>query len=213
MTDSLVSLLGSTPVLPVVVIDDASQAPALARALLNGGINAIEITLRTAAALDSIRAVAREVPGMRVGVGTVLSANDLQQSAAAGATFAVSPGATPTLLAAARTGPIPLLPGVATTSDIMVGIEHGYSFFKFFPASAAGGVEMLKAFAGPFGNVRFCPTGGINLRNAADYLALKNVICIGGSWIVPVNDIKERNWSAIESLSREAVQTLRPQKR
>jgi 2-dehydro-3-deoxyphosphogluconate aldolase/(4S)-4-hydroxy-2-oxoglutarate aldolase len=206
MSTSLHAVLASTPVLPVVVIDDAAHATPLAQALLRGGIDAIEITLRTSAALDAIRAIAQEVPKMRVGVGTVLTARDLDASAKAGATFAVSPGATPALLDAARSSPLPLLPGIATTSDIMQGLEFGYSFFKFFPAASSGGVEALKAFGGPFAQARFCPTGGINLQNAPGYLALSNVVCVGGSWLTPAATIRQRDWAAIESLARQAAQ-------
>jgi len=209
MTTSLAALLATTPVLPVVVIDDAANAVPLAQALLRGGIAAIEITLRTPAALDSIRAIARDVPQMLVGVGTVLTARDLESSASAGAKFAVSPGATPTLLAAAKSCPIPLLPGVATTSEIMMGLEHGYQFFKFFPAATSGGVDALKAFAGPFAQLRFCPTGGVSLATAPNYLALSNVVCVGGSWLAPTSAIQTGDWARIEALAKEAVALLR----
>jgi 2-dehydro-3-deoxyphosphogluconate aldolase/(4S)-4-hydroxy-2-oxoglutarate aldolase len=205
----LVTLLARTPVLPVVTIDDANTAVPLARALLRGGINAIEITLRTAGGLDAITQVAKQVPDMLVGAGTVLSPSDLKACAAAGAVFAVSPGTTPTLLAATRSSSIPLLPGISTTSDIMMGLEHGFDFFKFFPAATSGGVAALKAFAGPFAQLRFCPTGGINLASAPDYLELNNVVCIGGSWITPAATIRQGDWETIERLAREAVTTLR----
>jgi len=205
----LYKLLATTPVMPVVTLEDSSSAVPLAQALMRGGINAIEVTLRTAAGLEAIKQIAAQVPGMLVGAGTVLSPKDLQACVAAGAVFAVSPGATPTLLSAARSSSIPLLPGISTTSDIMVGLEHGYEFFKFFPASSSGGVEALKAFAGPFAQLRFCPTGGINLQTAPSYLALKNVVCIGGSWITPAAAIQSGDWKTIERLAREAVTTLR----
>jgi 2-dehydro-3-deoxyphosphogluconate aldolase/(4S)-4-hydroxy-2-oxoglutarate aldolase len=206
---SLDTLLSRTPVLPVVTIDDASNAVPLARALVRGGINAIEVTLRTTEALEAINLIATQLPDMLVGAGTVLSPRDLQACTAAGAVFAVSPGATPALLNSAHSAPIPLLPGISTTSDIMAGIEHGFEFFKFFPASACGGVEALKAFAGPFAQLRFCPTGGITLQTAPSYLALKNVVCIGGSWITPTAAIQKGDWQTIERLAREAVAALR----
>ena len=202
---ALVSLLARTPVLPVVIIDSADSAVPLAHALLRGGINAIEITLRTDAALAAITQVAKHVPDMLLGVGTVLTRADLQASADAGARFAVSPGATPALLAAARTSSIPLLPGVATASEIMQALEHGIDFCKLFPASIAGGVDALKSFAGPFPQVRFCPTGGVNLQNAPSYLALTNVVCVGGSWLTPTSAIKQRDWTAIETLATQAA--------
>ena len=201
---SLRELLANTTVLPVVTIDDANSAVPLANALLKGGIAAIEITLRTPAALDAMAKVAKQVPNMLVGAGTVLSPKDLAACASAGAAFAVSPGATPTLLAAAKTSSIALLPGISTTSDIMLGLEYGLDFFKFFPAATSGGVDALKAFAGPFSQLRFCPTGGISLQTAPSYLALKNVVCIGGSWITPTSLIQKQDWNAITTLAREA---------
>jgi 2-dehydro-3-deoxyphosphogluconate aldolase/(4S)-4-hydroxy-2-oxoglutarate aldolase len=205
----LVKLLARSPVLPVVTIDDARSATPLAQALLRGGITAIEVTLRTEAGLESIAQIAKQVPDMLVGAGTVLSPKDLLACAAAGAAFAVSPGATSQLLTAAKSSSIPLLPGISTTSDIMQGLEHGIEFFKFFPAATSGGVAALQAFAGPFARLRFCPTGGINLSSAPSYLALKNVVCIGGSWITPTAAIQKNDWDAIERLAREAVTALR----
>lgn len=207
---SLRELLANTTVLPVVTIDDADSAVPLANALLKGDIAAIEITLRTSAALDAIARVAKQVPGMLVGAGTVLSPKDLDACASAGAAFAVSPGATPTLLAAAKTSRIALLPGISTTSDIMLGLEYGLDFFKFFPAATSGGVDALKAFAGPFSQLRFCPTGGISLQTAPSYLALKNVACIGGSWITPTALIQKQDWNAITTLAREATALRSP---
>lgn len=209
MNSDLASRLKLTPVLPVVVIDDAASAIPLAEALLAGGIDAIEITLRTPAALDAIRAVSNQIPKMTVAAGTVLSAEDLQRAQDAGAQFAVSPGATPALLSAAQDSRIPLLPGVATASDIMLGLEFGLEFFKFFPAATSGGIEMLKAFAGPFASLRFCPTGGINLQNASAYLALENVVCVGGSWVTPASLIEHKDWKGIERLAKQAAAALR----
>lgn len=200
--------LATVPVLPVVTIDDAANAVPLARALLSGGITAIEITLRTSAALEAISLLATQLPDMFVGAGTVLSPKDLHACADAGAAFAVSPGATPALLSASRGASIPLLPGVATASDIMQGIEHGLRFFKLFPANVAGGIDALRGFAGPFSNVRFCPTGGINIDTAESYLALSNVVCVGGSWLTPAKAIQSQDWPAIESLARQAMGKL-----
>lgn len=209
MNSDLAARLKHTPVLPVVVIDDAASAVPLAEALLSGGIDAIEITLRTPAALDAIRQVSARLPQMSVAAGTVLSAEDLQRAQDGGAQFAVSPGATPALFNAAAKSRLPLLPGVATASDIMTGLEHGIGFFKFFPAATSGGVEALKAFAGPFASLRFCPTGGINLQNAVAYLAVENVVCVGGSWVAPASLIKQKDWRGIENLARQAIETLK----
>jgi len=209
MNAHLASRLALAPVLPVVTIEDASAAVPLAEALLAGGINAIEITLRTRSALSAIEDVAAKLPRMLVAAGTVLSPDDLQRSQDAGAQFAVSPGATSALLTAGKNSSIPLLPGVATASDIMLGLEHGIEFFKFFPAESSGGVASLKAFAGPFSNLRFCPTGGISLKNASSYLALENVVCVGGSWVAPSTLIKQKAWKDIETLAKQAVEMLK----
>lgn len=197
-------VLAAGPVMPVVVIDDAARAVPLARALVAGGVRAIEITLRTGAALDAVRAIAGEVPDAIPGVGTVLTADDVRAAQQAGARFLVSPGATPALLAAASASGLPFLPGVATASEVMAGMAAGLSAFKFFPAAQAGGIEGLKALAGPFPNARFCPTGGVSAANAATYLALPNVACVGGSWIAPREVIAAGDFARIEQLAREA---------
>lgn len=202
--DQVMSL---SPVIAVVTIADAAHAAPLARALVAGGVPAIEITLRTPAALAAIEAAAR-VEGAVVGVGTVTSVQDLRAAADAGAVFAVSPGATPRLLEAALGGPAPLLPGVATASELMMAMELGYSRFKFFPAEAAGGQAVLKGLAGPFPQAIFCPTGGINLDNARQYLALPTVACVGGSWLAPEKLMAAGDWAGIEALAREAVTRL-----
>jgi 2-dehydro-3-deoxyphosphogluconate aldolase/(4S)-4-hydroxy-2-oxoglutarate aldolase len=201
---TLEQILTSAPVMPVVTIDDAAKAVPLARALVAGGIRAIEVTLRTAAALEALRAIAAEVPEAIPGAGTVLNAAQLQAAAKAGARFAVSPGATPTLLAAMRPGPIPFLPGIATASELMACLEAGISICKFFPAADAGGVPALKSLAGPFPQARFCPTGGIDAATAPAYLALPNVLCVGGSWLVPRDAIATGDFGRIEQLAREA---------
>jgi 2-dehydro-3-deoxyphosphogluconate aldolase/(4S)-4-hydroxy-2-oxoglutarate aldolase len=187
-----------------------AAAVAAARALVRGGLPVIEVTLRGAGALDALAAIAREVPEAIVGAGTVLDGRQLASAIDAGARFAVSPGGTPALLAAAAGAPIPLLPGVATASDLMAGLAAGWTRFKLFPASAVGGPALLRAFAGPFPQVRFCPTGGITLASAPDYLGLANVACIGGSWLTPDAAIAAADWSAIEALARAAAALARP---
>lgn len=178
------ALMRSVPVIPVLVVEDVRDAEPIARALVEGGLTALEVTLRTPAALNVIRAMS-EVEGAVVGAGTVLNAADLDAAIAAGAKFIVSPGLTRPLTEAAIERGIPYLPGVATAADIMRGLDFGLDRFKFFPAEAAGGIKALKALAGPFGQVRFCPTGGITEATAPDWLALKPVLCVGGSWVVP----------------------------
>jgi 2-dehydro-3-deoxyphosphogluconate aldolase/(4S)-4-hydroxy-2-oxoglutarate aldolase len=202
------AVLDASPLMAVVVIGDAKGAPDLARALLRGGVASIEVTLRTPAALEAIRRIAGEVPDVLVGAGTVLTPKDLHASAEAGARFAVSPGATGALLDAGRDGPIPYLPAVATGSEIMEGLARGYSAFKLFPASVIGGPAALRAFAGPFPEVRFCPTGGITAATAPEYLALDNVACIGGSWLTPADLLKSSDWASVERLSRESMAKL-----
>lgn len=193
------------PVIPVVIIDDAKHAVPMARALVAGGTPAIEVTLRTAAALDAIRAIAAEVEGAVVGVGTVLTAKDLHAAEQAGARFAVSPGVSPNLLAAADDSALPLLPGVATASEAMNLLERGYRHLKFFPAVPAGGAKLLGAWASPLPQLRFCPTGGITLSSAQDFLVLSNVLCVGGSWLTPNDKLKSGDWVGIEQLAREAA--------
>lgn len=193
------------PVVPVVIIDDAKAAVPMARALVAGGIPAIEVTLRTPAALDAIRAIAAEVEGAVVGVGTVLTSQDLENARQAGAKFAVSPGVSPKLLAAADDSDLPLLPGVATASEAMNLLERGYRHLKFFPAVPAGGHKLLGAWASPLPQIRFCPTGGISLANAPDFLSLPNVVCVGGSWLTPADMLKAGDWAGIEVLAREAA--------
>ncbi len=198
-------LLAAVPVMPVVTIVSADAAADLARALLRGGIGTIEVTLRTPAAIAAIEAIAREVPEVAVGAGTVLSRADLKSAADAGASFAVSPGSTPGLLVAGRKGGIPYLPGIASASEIQMGIDAGYSCFKFFPAAGAGGMTALRAFAAPFPQIRFCATGGITADTAQSYLDLPNVLSVGGSWIAPTDLIARREWTAIETRARDAA--------
>ncbi|MCT8329137.1 bifunctional 4-hydroxy-2-oxoglutarate aldolase/2-dehydro-3-deoxy-phosphogluconate aldolase [Albidovulum sediminis] len=192
------------PVVPVLVLKDATTAADLARALVAGGLPALEVTLRTPAALDAIRAMA-EVPGGVVGAGTLLTPADVKAAKAAGARFGVSPGATDRLLDACAEADLPLLPGAATASEVMSLLERGYTVQKFFPAEAIGGAKALGALASPLPQVRFCPTGGIGLKTAPDYLALANVLCVGGSWVAPGDRVAAGDWAAIESLAREAA--------
>jgi 2-dehydro-3-deoxyphosphogluconate aldolase/(4S)-4-hydroxy-2-oxoglutarate aldolase len=193
-------------VIPVMVIQKLEHAVPLARALVAGGVHVLEITLRTPVAMEAIRAISREVAGALVGAGTVTRGEELAEVAAAGAVFAISPGLTTALLEAANQGPIPLIPGIATVSELMSGMALGYRHFKFFPAEAAGGVKMLQAMAGPFPQVSFCPTGGIGAANYREYLGLKNVACIGGSWVAPPEAIEKEDWARITALTREAVE-------
>jgi len=193
------------PVIPVMVIEQEAEAVPLAQALVAGGIRVLEITLRTDAALAAIQAISREVKGALVGAGTVTNPGELAAVIQAGARFAISPGLTPELLEAANRGPIPLIPGIATVSELMTGLGHGYSHFKFFPAEAAGGIKMLKAMAGPFPKVVFCPTGGISLENYREYLTLGNVACIGGSWLAPADAVRQADWQRVTSLARAAM--------
>lgn len=203
--ERLESILRLAPVVAVVTIADAGVAVPLAQALLDGGIAAIEVTLRTPVALDAIRAIAKDLPQAAVGAGTVLSATDLNAAAKAGAKFAVSPGASAQLLAAAETSAVPLLPGAATASEAMALAECGYALQKFFPAEPAGGVEYLRALSGPLPNVRFCPTGGIRANSAPDYLRLPNVIAVGGSWLAPDALVRAGDWEEIAKLARAAA--------
>lgn len=202
-------VMRDAPVIPVIVLHDVKDAVPLARALVAGGIRMLEVTLRTREALECIEAIAKEVPEAVPGAGTIRSAADAQASALAGARFGVSPGYTRAVGKACRELALPLLPGVATGSEIMLAQEDGYTELKFFPALQAGGLPMLKAWQGPFGDVRFCPTGGIHAGNAAEFLALSNVACVGGSWIVPTDAIAAGDWARIEALAREASQLAR----
>ncbi|MGA4982329.1 bifunctional 4-hydroxy-2-oxoglutarate aldolase/2-dehydro-3-deoxy-phosphogluconate aldolase [Streptomyces cellulosae] len=199
------SVLGLAPVVPVVVVEDAADAVPLARALVAGGLPAIEVTLRTPAAPDAIRAIAAEVPGAVVGAGTVLTPEQVTDAVAAGARFLVSPGCTDALLTAARAAGVPFLPGVSTASEVMALLERGVREMKFFPARAAGGTAYLKSLAGPLPQARFCPTGGIGPDTAPEYLALPNVGCVGGSWMLPEDAVAARDWDRVERLAREAA--------
>jgi 2-dehydro-3-deoxyphosphogluconate aldolase/(4S)-4-hydroxy-2-oxoglutarate aldolase len=195
-------VLALAPVMPVLTIEREEDAAPLARALVAGGLRAVEITLRTPAALAAIARVAREVPEAMVGAGTVLNAADMRQAIAAGARFALSPGLPDDIPAP---GAIPFIPGVATASEIMRGLAAGFTAFKFFPAAQLGGPGALAAFAGPLAQARFCPTGGVSAQNAADYLALPNVVCVGGSWVAPAEAVRAGDWARITALAAAAA--------
>jgi 2-dehydro-3-deoxyphosphogluconate aldolase/(4S)-4-hydroxy-2-oxoglutarate aldolase len=200
---TLEEILKLAPVVPVLIIEDEADAVPLAKALVAGGLRALEVTLRTPAAINCIRRISGEIEGAVVGAGTILNAGMRQAAYDAGARFGVSPG----LIDGEEfdDGPLPLLPGVATATELMAGLAIGYSQFKLFPANVVGGVGALKAFASPFPQAVFCPTGGVSLANAGDYLAQPNVICVGGSWVAPVDAVKAGDWGRIERLAREAA--------
>lgn len=202
-------VMQDAPVIPVIVLNDVAHAVPMARALVAGGIRMLEVTLRTPQALACMEAIAKSVPEAVVGAGTVRSAADAKAAANAGAQFAVSPGYTSVVGQACRDVGLPLLPGVATGSEIMMAQEDGYTELKFFPAMQAGGPAMLKAWGGPFFDVRFCPTGGVTPLNASEFLSLPNVACVGGSWLVPADALAQSDWSRIEKLAREASQIKR----
>ncbi len=205
---SMEDICQSGPVIPVVEIDDAKLAVPLTETLLRGGIRVIEITLRTPQALDSIRAVA-DGSEIRVGAGTLLSAKDVMQAKEAGASFGVSPGSSDDLINVSKQENFPLLPGAVSPTEVMRLRDRGYNLQKFFPAEASGGVAMLKSLSGPFPDIRFCPTGGVSLSNAKDYLSLPNVVCVGGSWIAPRQLIAEQAWDEIEANARQSITLLR----
>jgi 2-dehydro-3-deoxyphosphogluconate aldolase/(4S)-4-hydroxy-2-oxoglutarate aldolase len=197
-------LMALGPVIPVMVIDRTEDAIPLAQALVAGGVKVLEITLRTPNALAVISAIARHVPDAVLAAGTVTTPEQWDEAARAGARFAVSPGLTPRMLDAAASAPIPLLPGVATASELMTAMDAGFECFKFFPAQQAGGVAMLKALGGPFAQALFCPTGGISVDTAPDYLALPNVACVGGSWLAPAATVQAGDWATITTLAQAA---------
>ena len=199
------NMLAGNPVIPVITLDQIEDAVPLANALVAGGLKVLEVTLRTEAAVEGIRQIIQHVPDAIVGTGTVCSEEQIKLSEDLGCQFMISPGATDKLLSIGSQSSVPFLPGISTVSELMRGMEYGLENFKFFPAEAAGGAPVMKAMAGPFPNIKFCPTGGIGLGNAMDYLALPNVMCVGGSWIAKPNDIREKRWKEIEQLAREAA--------
>lgn len=203
-SEKLITLLGSQPVIPVLKVKNAADAVPLARALAAGGLRMIEITLRTKDALEAIRRVAGEVEEAVVGAGTVLNPKQFEDAAAAGSKFIVSPGITSSLVSANADSEVPLLPGAITPGEIMTALEAGIDFLKFFPAEQAGGTTFLRSLASPLAAARFCPTGGVSALNAEEYLAVPNVICVGGSWVAPDEMIRDGRWDVIQSLAREA---------
>ena len=205
MTVSIKEIMTTSPVIPVMVINNIEQAVPLSRALVEGGLRVLEITLRTPVALEAIRRIKAEVPGAIVGAGTIINVQTLEQALEAGAEFIVSPGVTDHLLITAIASGIPILPGVVTPSEVMRLLDKGITAMKFFPAEAAGGIPMLKSIGGPLPQVTFCPTGGVNPKNAPDYLALSNVACVGGSWMAPAELVDAGNWTEITRRAAEAT--------
>ena len=199
------NIFSQGPVVPVLVVEDVETAVPMAKALVEGGIKVLEVTLRTAAAMDVIKVIAQDVPEAIVGAGTVINAEQLEQVQNAGAQFAISPGLTKDLLEAGNAGDIALIPGIASISELMKGIDLGYDHFKFFPAEASGGAKAIKSIGGPFPDVKFCPTGGIGIGNYKQYLALPNVMCVGGSWLVPEEALKSGDYARITELAKEAI--------
>jgi 2-dehydro-3-deoxyphosphogluconate aldolase/(4S)-4-hydroxy-2-oxoglutarate aldolase len=204
VADAVLALVRDVPVIPVLVIERASDAVPLAEALVDGGLTLLEVTLRTPAALDAVTAIATRVPGATVGVGSAIDPAQFAAAVAAGAAFAVSPGATPQLEAAAREAGLPWLPGAQTVSEVLALRARGHRLVKFFPAQASGGVGFLRSIAGPMADVRFCPTGGVTPENAREYLRLPNVPCVGGSWLTPVDAVSAGRWDEIRALARQA---------
>jgi 2-dehydro-3-deoxyphosphogluconate aldolase/(4S)-4-hydroxy-2-oxoglutarate aldolase len=205
MTVSIKEVMNTSPVMPVMVINQLDQAVPLARALVEGGLKVLEITLRTPVALEAIRRIKAEVPGAIVGAGTIINIQTLHNAIEAGAEFIVSPGVTDSLLDAALASGVPILPGVITPSEVMRLMDRGITAMKFFPAEAAGGIPMLKSIGGPLPQVTFCPTGGVNPKNAVEYLALSNVACVGGSWMAPADLVDAGNWAEITRRAAEAA--------
>jgi 2-dehydro-3-deoxyphosphogluconate aldolase / (4S)-4-hydroxy-2-oxoglutarate aldolase len=208
--EKLAALFRQATVIPVLTIERAEDAVPLARALVAGGVLVLEVTLRTPVAIDAAKAVIAEVPEAVVGIGTILNANDLSRAEALGASFGISPGATPDLLQAAAASGLPFAPGIATASELMQALAHGFGLVKFFPAEQSGGIKGLRALAGPFPDVLFCPTGGVGEANAAAWLAEPNVVAVGGSWLCPAADIRSGNWEGISAMCQLAMKLLKP---
>ncbi|MBT8343840.1 MAG: bifunctional 4-hydroxy-2-oxoglutarate aldolase/2-dehydro-3-deoxy-phosphogluconate aldolase [Sulfurovum sp.] len=202
-------VMNLSPIVPVIALEHEEDALPLAKALLEGGINIMEITLRTEAGLKSIEIISKALPMMHVGAGTVMNSSDFKSAVAHGAAFIFSPGISEVLMETSKELNIALIPGVATASEVMLAKNNGFQHCKLFPATLAGGVEILKAFSGPFSSMRFCPTGGINLNNINDFLSLENVLCAGGSWIVPKQALKEKKFQEITKLCIEAIDTIK----
>ncbi|GAA7081441.1 bifunctional 4-hydroxy-2-oxoglutarate aldolase/2-dehydro-3-deoxy-phosphogluconate aldolase [Helicobacter pylori] len=205
MQDKIIEVLQISPIVPVVVIENIKDAVPLAQSLIEGGIPIIEVTLRSSCALEAIELIAKNVPKMRVGAGTILNLTQLEQAQNRGAEFLISPGLTPSLLEHAKKKDMPLIPGVSSSSEVMQALELGYSALKFFPAEYCGGVKLLNAFNGPFKGVKFCPTGGISADNIRSYLDLENVLCVGGSWLTPKDLIQNKEWDKITEICKRAL--------
>ncbi|EJB48817.1 bifunctional 4-hydroxy-2-oxoglutarate aldolase/2-dehydro-3-deoxy-phosphogluconate aldolase [Helicobacter pylori] len=205
MQDKIIEVLQISPIVPVVVIEDLNDAVPLAQSLIEGGIPIIEVTLRSSCALEAIELIAKNVPKMRVGAGTILNLTQLEQAQNRGAEFLISPGLTIKLLEHAKKKDMPLIPGVSSSSEVMQALEWGYSALKFFPAEYCGGVKLLNAFNGPFKGVKFCPTGGISVDNMRSYLNLENVLCVGGSWLTPKDLIQNKEWDKITEICKRAL--------
>ncbi|PUD29534.1 bifunctional 4-hydroxy-2-oxoglutarate aldolase/2-dehydro-3-deoxy-phosphogluconate aldolase [Helicobacter pylori] len=205
MQDKIIEVLQISPIVPVVVIENIKDAVPLAQSLVEGGIPIIEVTLRSSCALEAIELIAKNVPKMRVGAGTILNPTQLEQAQNRGAEFLISPGLTIKLLEHAKKKDMPLIPGVSSSSEVMQALELGYNALKFFPAEYCGGVKLLNAFNGPFKGVKFCPTGGISADNMRSYLNLENVLCVGGSWLTPKNLIQNKEWDKITEICKRAL--------
>ncbi len=205
MQDKIIEVLQISPIVPVVVVENIKDAVPLAQSLIEGGIQIIEVTLRSSCALEAIELIAKNVPKMHVGAGTILNPTQLEQAQNRGAEFLISPGLTIKLLEYAKKKDMPLIPGVSSSSGVMQALELGYSALKFFPAEYCGGVKLLNAFNGPFKGVKFCPTGGISVDNMRSYLDLENVLCVGGSWLTPKNLIQNKEWDKITEICKRAL--------
>ncbi len=205
MQDKIIEILQISPIVPVVVIENIKDAVSLAQSLVEGGIHIIEVTLRSSCALEAIELIAKNVPKMRVGAGTILNLTQLEQAQNRGAEFLISPGLTIELLEHAKKKDMPLIPGVSSSSEVMQALELGYNALKFFPAEYCGGVKLLNAFNGPFKGVKFCPTGGISADNMRSYLNLENVLCVGGSWLTPKNLIQNKEWDKITEICKRSL--------
>jgi 2-dehydro-3-deoxyphosphogluconate aldolase/(4S)-4-hydroxy-2-oxoglutarate aldolase len=208
--EELAALFEQATIIPVLTIERLEDAVPLARALVAGGVRTLEITLRTPVAIESAKAIMADVPDAVVGIGTILNADDLARAEGIGARFGISPGATPDLLKAAAASALPFAPGIATASELMLALAHGFNLVKFFPAEQSGGIKALRALAGPFPDVRFCPTGGIGEANAASWLAEPNVVAVGGSWLCPAADIRSGNWAGITAICNRTMKLLKP---
>ena len=208
--EELAALFEQATIIPVLTIERLEDAVPLAKALVAGGVRTLEITLRTPVAIESAKAIMAHVPEAVVGIGTILNADDLARAEGIGARFGISPGATPDLLKAAAASGLPFAPGIATASELMLGLSHGFNLVKFFPAEQSGGIKALRALAGPFPDVRFCPTGGIGEANAISWLGEPNVIAVGGSWLCPAADVRSGNWAGITAICNRTMKLLKP---